>query len=93
MAKDTHRVRVWAETAGRRKLVYLRDAERAREGALLAVEQLEQRADVEAIEMEEHVVVRDDVAGERTPEQLAARARRGRRRWERSGDRWKEVSV
>lgn len=86
MAKQTHRVRVWARRNGRRHLEYSRDAQRAREGALMVVETLQGQPDVDAIDMEEYVVL-PDTDGEAGPT-----ARRGTVRWVRGSDRWREVS-
>jgi hypothetical protein len=87
MAKQTHRVRVWAERGRRRRLEFSRDARRAREGALLVVDALKQDAGVDAVEMEEYVVLPSDGDGGTTE------TRRGTLRWVRSGTRWRRGRV
>jgi hypothetical protein len=85
MAKETHRVRVWAERDAERRLEFSQDAQLAREAALLVVDRLQHDEAVDSIEMEEHVVLSEETDGTET------RARRGALRWVRSGDHWREV--
>lgn len=78
MAKETRRFRVWAYSQGKRVLEFSQDSFDAREAALQKIDALKQDADIDAIEMREHLILEDSY-------EVAVR---GGQRWVRGDGRW-----